>query len=167
MPDNLPLRDIHLPDSVSWWPPAIGWWLVLVLSLLLIGVLIYSVRQFMKPRLKKRAKAAIDAVISDYRVHGDALQFLQALSIILRRVGISYLDRNEVSGIHGVAWYHRLNQLTDKPLSDDSIDLLSEAPYRSVLDGKTDQVTGLIEQLQGWVSGLPKYPVKQSEGRHV
>ena len=38
MPDNLPeLRDIHLPDGVSAFPPAYGWW-VIVLGLLLIFV---------------------------------------------------------------------------------------------------------------------------------
>ncbi|MBS1202779.1 MAG: hypothetical protein H6R22_1288, partial [Chromatiaceae bacterium] len=33
-PDPLAgLRDWHLPDPVSWWPPAPGWWLVAGLAL--------------------------------------------------------------------------------------------------------------------------------------
>ena len=38
-PDPLAqLRDIHLPEPVSWWPPALGWWLVAmtVMTLLIV-----------------------------------------------------------------------------------------------------------------------------------
>lgn len=34
------LNDIQLPDPVSWWPPAIGWWLVLGL-IIAIGMCIH------------------------------------------------------------------------------------------------------------------------------
>ena len=30
MNQALPLRDIQLPDAVSWWPLAMGWWLLLL-----------------------------------------------------------------------------------------------------------------------------------------
>ena len=40
MQDNLPqLRDIHLPDGVSAWPPAYGWFVLagaLILTIVLI-----------------------------------------------------------------------------------------------------------------------------------
>jgi hypothetical protein len=25
------LKDIHLPDDISWWPLAIGWWLLITI----------------------------------------------------------------------------------------------------------------------------------------
>jgi hypothetical protein len=35
-PDPLQdLRDVHLPDPISWWPPAFGWWMIM--GLLIIG----------------------------------------------------------------------------------------------------------------------------------
>ena len=37
--DNLPeLRDIHLPEGVSAFPPAYGWWVILFGVLLLFGL---------------------------------------------------------------------------------------------------------------------------------
>ena len=35
--ETLPLRDIHLPDPIGWWPLAPGWWGVLGLVLLIIS----------------------------------------------------------------------------------------------------------------------------------
>jgi len=45
---ELPLRDIHLPAPLSWWPPAPGWWLLLTLLVaiaLLGGYLLHRYRR--------------------------------------------------------------------------------------------------------------------------
>ena len=40
MEQNLPeLRDIHLPDGVSLFPPAYGWWVILGSVLLLLALI--------------------------------------------------------------------------------------------------------------------------------
>ena len=37
--NNLPeLRDIHLPDGVSAFPPAYGWWVILATIIALVAV---------------------------------------------------------------------------------------------------------------------------------
>ena len=28
-PQDIPLRDIHMPNLISWWPLASGWWVLL------------------------------------------------------------------------------------------------------------------------------------------
>ena len=48
--EQLPMRDIHLPEPTSWWPPAPGWWLLLALFIVLIFV-IFMVRRWL---IKKR-----------------------------------------------------------------------------------------------------------------
>ena len=30
------LRDIHLPEPISWWPLAPGWWLLIIIALALM-----------------------------------------------------------------------------------------------------------------------------------
>ena len=31
-PELLPLRDLHLPEMVGWWPLAPGWWFLIALA---------------------------------------------------------------------------------------------------------------------------------------
>ena len=54
--DNLPeLRDIHLPEGVSLWPPAYGWY-VIVAAIVLVYVL---VRYYRFWRMKNRKLYAL------------------------------------------------------------------------------------------------------------
>ena len=46
----LPLKDIHLPEAIGWWPLAPGWWILL----LLIGLLIFAVVIWLR-RLARQA----------------------------------------------------------------------------------------------------------------
>ena len=48
--NELPLRDIHLPDAVSWWPPAIGWWLLAII----IVALAYGIYKIIKIQKHKQ-----------------------------------------------------------------------------------------------------------------
>ena len=55
------LRDIHLPEAVALWPPAPGWWLlivVLLISCLGIGVFLRLRRR----SLKRAALLELDGV---------------------------------------------------------------------------------------------------------
>ena len=57
------LRDIHLPDPVSWWPPAPGWWL---LSLLIIAAVCYlgvqTIRRYKRRLYRRQAMAELKQI---------------------------------------------------------------------------------------------------------
>ena len=31
-PEEIPLRDLHLPEMTGWWPLALGWWFLIALA---------------------------------------------------------------------------------------------------------------------------------------
>ena len=55
-PKALPLRDIHLPEPIGWWPPALGWWILALLVILTIGLCIWLIRRITRKTAIKSAK---------------------------------------------------------------------------------------------------------------
>ena len=155
--DTLELRDIHLPEAVSWWPPAPGWWVLLVLLIMAVLLSWWLIRKFRSPVLKKAVEREIDALISSYRHTRNKQQLLQQLSVTLRRIGISYLPRKQSAATLGSDWLAQLNQLVDKnPLSPDQLQLLTQAPYQKQPQPSDQQIEELLLQIQQWVKGLAR-----------
>lgn len=155
--EGLPLRDIHLPDPVSWWPPAPGWWLLMVFIVLLLWLLFIIIKKLRQPVLKKSAKVELELVLDSYQNHQDKQRLLQEISVSLRRIGISYLNRNETAGIAGIKWYQTINRLVEKNhISDDLIELLSQAPYQKQSELDEQLINRLIAQTRLWVGALSK-----------
>ena len=44
------LRDIHLPDTGGFWPPAPGWWLLALLSLTALALAVLWWRRHLRRR---------------------------------------------------------------------------------------------------------------------
>ena len=105
-PSTLPLREIHLPESVGWWPPAPGWWLLPVLLLLGLGAawfsrLLYRRRKYSAINMARKELAAIR---SRYAADRDAGRCVRSVSGLLRRVSISVFPRAESAGLTGDDW---------------------------------------------------------------
>ena len=56
-PTQIPLRDLHLPEMIGWWPLAPGWWFLIVLAAAGLGYLLYQ--SFMKWRRNAARRVAL------------------------------------------------------------------------------------------------------------
>ena len=112
--EPLPLRDIHLPEPVSWWPPAPGWWLLLLmLALAVLGA--YIIRRIRKRRLLRRTvMAELNMIRAQYDVNGNKLELVQALSTLMRRASISFYQRKNSAGLTGDAWLQHLDSTAQR-----------------------------------------------------
>lgn len=154
----LPLRDIHLPDAVSAWPPAPGWWL-LALLLVLLGLLAYAVVQFRKRRpsrpVNKIAEQQFAQLKAEYQ-QATPIELLRALSQLLRRIALSYLPRQSVASLTGNEWLETLNQLSGETIFNaEQAELLASATYRADANFDTQ---ALLSSCEKWLQSLPPQP---------
>ena len=104
------LRPNHLPDPVSWWPPAIGWW---ISALLIIGLVVLvsllMTRAIRKNRYRRQAKRIGKQLLSDFQQHGDKRQFVQACNQLLKRTALQAYPSDQVAKLSGQPWQQFLS----------------------------------------------------------
>jgi len=147
--EQLPLKDIHLPDPVSWWPPAPGWLLLAVLVPILIVASVYLYKQMKRRTVFKSADKMLSAIRNDKKA--EPLQTLVALSVLLRRVAISTAPRTDVAGLSGSAWLAYLDSaLPDAPFSQGVGRCLADSQYRQTVPADTD-FEALFKLVDSWL----------------
>lgn len=105
------LRDIHLPEAVSWWPPAPGWWLLAALLLLLLGALAgWLWRQRQRRAYRRFALAELHTAQIAFQKSGDALLYAQQLNQVLKRATLAAWPHTEVANLSGRRWLDFLDQ---------------------------------------------------------
>jgi len=152
------LRDIHLPEAVSWWPPAPGWWGLLLLLVLTIGLLLWWRKHrrdaaakpvvFSHHEQVQAAQSELDGIAQRVQAGGLSQgEFAAELSALLRRVAM-LLDAN-AAGLSGDAWLVWLDDRWDESrFCSDVGRQWQEAAYNP--DSRIDP-QALIELARDWL----------------
>ena len=124
MDDNLPgLRDIHLPEGVSVFPPAYGW--LVILAAILAAYLLYTLFRL----IRRKSKRLFALRLLDNTQTGNPILDALRISEILRRICIyKYRD---AAGLFGDAWLAFLYAHTKSTLTEKPAELLLNGPYIS------------------------------------
>ena len=150
-PEELPLRDLHLPDMTSWWPVAPGWLFLAALTLLGLALLIR--RAYVKWRNNRPRRLALrrlSIISAEFEQGASAITLGKELSELTRRAMLAYSPRSTVAGLTGDAWLEWLDRgLDNKPFSDGAGRILESLPYMNPaqVDDDTD-VRGLISAVR-------------------
>ncbi|MBU0654584.1 MAG: DUF4381 domain-containing protein [Gammaproteobacteria bacterium] len=145
-PEDLPLRDIHLPEAIGWWPPAPGWW---ALAFLMVAAILFLIWRWRQQQEGERAlELALYELGRLQQQHGkDSNTLLRELSVLLRRTAISQYGRQQVSGFTGAAWVEFLDQKAGKPLFKGELErFLTEMPYRPETEAETSAILAAVRE---------------------
>ncbi|MFQ5658913.1 MAG: DUF4381 domain-containing protein [Gammaproteobacteria bacterium] len=154
-PLKLPLKDIHLPGPVSWWPPAPGWWILLGLLLFLIFLSLwwYRRRQRLKLSAANLAREQLLALQGHYSTHRDPRRLVEEISILLRRLSISAFSRMQTASLTGDAWLQYLDRpMQDHPFSSGPGRILIDAPYRREV--RAEEIEPVINLCKEWIDAV-------------
>lgn len=157
-PEDLLLRDIHLPEPVSWWPPAIGWWLLAgaLIACVIVAVWWWRRRQAQRNAPASIARRQLDRLRATWTAHGDAGRLVTDLSTWLRRAGMSMSSRQQAASLTGADWWMFLDDIAGEPVFG-AMDgrLIVEAPYSGLASPDGERMLVLCER---WLGAAARRP---------
>jgi len=149
------LHDIVMPPTVSWWPPAPGWYAVA--SGILIGIVWFIWQRYWQWRADAYRRAALNELsrlksLIDSEEREPALRKLPEL---VKRTAMSAWPREKLAALTGNGWLQFLDRFgnTDAFTKGDG-QLLTELPYagHQKLNGiSDDQVFSLVKIVEKWI----------------
>jgi uncharacterized protein DUF4381 len=148
------LHDIEGIDSISVWPLAIGWWIIIFISLAILVFLgIYAIKWIAFKRSWKHDTLQKLALLESNFSDENAKDTVIALSEYLRRIAIRRFSRQECAGLTGEAWLKWLT-LHDPEGYDwqNKAILLINMPYAPLNAGiSASSLKELIQAIRNWV----------------
>jgi hypothetical protein len=158
------MRDIHIlnMDSVSWWPPGWGWWLLAVAAILVLILgwwIIHNLRAYPPGTWHRDARNQLLALKKLSRQLSPE-QSLRQLSELMRRIAITRLGRDQAAGLNGREWLEWLQQQDPQQFPwEEKAQALISIPYAppGYATVTEDQILTLITAALSWA----KYDRKQ------
>lgn len=166
-PSQIPLRDIHLPGAIGWWPPAIGWWIVAALAL--AGLALYGLHWY-RGRHRRVALRAVGRVRAALEQGAEPVVCLQMVSTILRRFAMTSAAAAgaprlavDVPGLIGEPWLDYLDsRWARNDFASGAGRKLLAAPYARPNSIERMTALELTALCKDWLAAQPARPRAQA-----
>lgn len=155
-PQTLDLRDIHLPEPISWWPIAPGWWMLIASLFLIIAVIFILRKIYLGKQLKRDITSELENIKQQFQKTQNKSQLAKSLSILLRRASISYYPKTNIAGLTGEHWLAYLDNTNVKLSEKNSFKnnagkVLLSAPYLPDNTKLDFDAQSLIDTCESWL----------------
>ena len=138
------LKGLHLMNQPSWWPLAYGWWVILG-ALILAIIITLLIKRWWQSRPVVYALNEIKRIekqdVSD-------LDFLHALSDLMKRVAILKFGRETISPLAEDKWQNFIIKTVPNLFSKPQAKVIAFSPYLTKLKAPIDRrvFISLVEQ---------------------
>lgn len=164
------LRDIALPEPVSWWPLAAGWWVVIALLVLTALVSIYYwLRHRAANKHRRLALQHLEEALTLYQQHADSQAYLQNVNQVLKRTLLSApLNNNRsIATVSGQAWINMLEAFAPTVLSSSTKSALSSGLYQRPDSSMPSlDILSIHSDLCAWVQRYSTAQAAQHQHKH-
>lgn len=152
------LKDIQLPTAIGYWPLPIGYWIVIIISIILLCIIgVFTLKHFKRTAAKREALRQL----ADLQPEED--YFAIQVNSILKRAAMSYVPRHQIASLEGTAWYHWLAQQNNIP----ELSQLLDSRYQAAPLSVAEQLTLKTVAKKWLVNSLPiKLDATQEEKMH-
>ncbi|OED38439.1 hypothetical protein AB833_19875 [Chromatiales bacterium (ex Bugula neritina AB1)] len=144
----LQMRGLHLPEPVSFWPPAPGWWFSGIIITLLFALLcLVLIRRCSRNQQTGGATVELNLCLREWRSDFDTDAYLGRVNVLLKRVAIEHHGRSCVARLYGSAWVDWLDSKSADPLSGVLREALADGCYQA---GYPVEVEEIHREIQLW-----------------
>ena len=113
-PAALELRDIVLPDPVSWAPQTVGWWIVFgIAAVVLAWATVSAVRRYRANRYRRLALARLALLERALQEDESREAALAEIPVLVKQTALAFRPRQEVASLTGDAWLLFLDRSYD------------------------------------------------------
>lgn len=146
------LRDIHLPEAISWWPLAVGWWVVGIITIICIYLAVqFGLNHFYNQRYRRQALVALDNLPDS-----DQHRRLIELFSLLKQVASSAYPQQNFSSLSNVDFIRAIQSNCSKPIFTDLPTNWEQIFYARQPSVTSDWVDQLIVQSRHWIKHHPQ-----------
>lgn len=145
------LKDIHLPEAISWWPLAIGWWIAGICVIVGIYFAVnFGLRHYFNQRYRQQALIALNNLpVLDQH------QRLIGLFSLLKQVANSAYPQQNFASLNNKEFIKFLQSSCTKQIFTDGTANWEQLLYAQQPSVTSDLVDQLITQSRFWIKHHP------------
>ena len=144
------LKEIHQPDAISAWPPAPGWWFLLIMLPLMFLLIRYFFKKRNTPKYKKLAFQELANIVVNYETQRNPHKTAGEIALLIRKALVTKYGNEKIASMIGVEWLAYLDKESDSKLfSCGAGQVLITAPYQKESDADINELIIATKKLLG------------------